>query len=220
MLKRAFSFLLSIGLLLFISGCETLDDPEVGAEAFYLQESEVVSVGVDNKLMPGDAVDLSVEVDGRLEVASHRGVINSQGIATFPLIGDVKIGGFTLGAARGTISKAYSAFFVRSPVIMINTVGEQDEGEWGFVTVTGRVGRPGRVRIPSSKGIKLTTAIQESGGFAGSAKKSEVRISRTNPEGRKLRVSVNYNTIGQDGNVDADVDLKDGDIVYVPERIF
>ncbi|MDH3981378.1 MAG: SLBB domain-containing protein [Kiritimatiellaceae bacterium] len=171
-------------------------------------------------LAPGDSIELSVEVDGRMEVSGHRAELNYTGIVTLPLVGDVKIGNMTLSKARGAIAKTYGVYFVNTPVIMISRVDDAAVGEWGFVTVTGRVSKPGRVKIPSAKGLKLTAVIQEAGGFSASAKKSAIRISRTDKNGRKIQVEVDFGEIGRNGNLKADIDLMDGDSVYIPERIF
>ena len=200
------------------SGCSSPSDSSIMArDLFQIVTTKAVQVA---KLSPGDTFELSVEVDGSMEIAMHRAIINAQGVATLPLIGDVRIGGLTLDEARSLIAKAYGVYYVNPPVIMINLATGQGDSEWGFVTVTGRVEQPGRVQIQSPKGMKLTEVIQRAGGFATSAKKNEILISRTNKDGTKIQISVDYNEIGQQGNMEADIDLLNGDIVYVPERIF
>jgi polysaccharide export outer membrane protein len=171
-------------------------------------------------LVSGDSIEVSVEVDGRMEVSSHQAAINFLGFITLPLVGDVKVGGMTVEKARTVIAKAYGAYFVNPPVIMVNRVNDSVVGEWGFVTITGRVSRPGRIKIPSAQGLRLTAAINAAGGFGPSAKMSDIQVTRIEQDGRKIGVSINYNDIGQTGNAQADVNLFDGDIVYVPQRIF
>ncbi|VGO14795.1 hypothetical protein PDESU_03364 [Pontiella desulfatans] len=218
MFKGVVFSVLLFGVLVLLNGCSATGAKTVSAEEF----SEKVDDGKAKvaALVAGDGIELSVEVDGRMEVAAHRATINHAGMVTLPLVGDVKIGGMTLAHARSAIYETYGAYFVNSPVIMINRVDDAAEGEWGFITVTGRVSQPGRIKIPSAKGMKLTAVIQEAGGFEASAKKSDIRVSRTSKDGRKIQVTVDYDEIGQEGNLQADIDLKDGDIVYVPERIF
>lgn len=91
--------------------------------------------------------------------------------------------------------------------------------EWGFVTVVGKVGQPGRIEIRSYKGMRLSSVLNESGGFAPNAKLSDIKITRTGKDGRKIQVAINYNDIVQDENSRSNLTLIDGDIVYVPERI-
>lgn len=221
MLKKTILPLLSGCMLLLLFGCSTYKSPQSLPDEFSSESSESDPGSLQlTELAYGDMIELSVEVDGKMEVAMHRAVINSSGHVTLPLVGDVKVAGLYLDGARSLIQKTYGAYFVNSPVVMLGMVDEPGDVEWGFVTMTGRLEMPGRVRIPSSNGIKLTAAIQEAGGFAPSAKKTEVRVSRMDKNGRKITVTVNYQEIGQKGNADADIDLTDGDIVYVPERFF
>ena len=114
----------------------------------------------------------------------------------------------------------YGAYYVNPPVVMLALTDGDAVGEWGFVTVLGRVNKPGRVPLQSQKGINLSAAVQLAGGFAPSAKQSDIRVSRIDGNGKKLRVSIDFEQIGLAGNAAADILLVDGDIIYVPERIF
>lgn len=219
MLKIVLLSALLSGVLILLPGCSTLEPASRSAGGFD-PASALSAQGDAAKLVSGNSIELSVEVDGRMEVTLHRAAINEAGFVTLPLVGDVRIGGLYLGGARHLIGKAYGRYFVNPPVIMISLADEPGTADWGYVTITGRVITPGRVKITTPGGMKLTSVIQASGGFAGSAKKNDIRITRIDNAGRKVRTSVDYDAIGQDGNIDADVDLKDGDIVYVPERIF
>jgi len=200
------------------TGCTSSQTTSVSTTEF--QQSRQGAPSSPNKLAAGDTIEVSVELDGNMEVFSHRAQINQQGMVTLPLVGDVEIGGNTLNEARGIIAKTYGAYYVNPPVIMLALAAGPGDGEWGAVTVMGRVGRPGRVPLRSQNGINLTEAIQEAGGFSGSAKKSDIRISRRGQDGKRIKVSVDFEEIGQKGNAEADIKLVDGDIVYVPERIF
>jgi polysaccharide export outer membrane protein len=205
--------------VLTMVGCNTTNSTLVAPKEFSQKATESAGNQI-SLLVSGDSIEVSVEVDGRMEVSAHRGEINHFGKVTLPLVGDVKVGGLTMGNARSVIANTYGAYFVSPPVIMVSRMEDSVSGEWGYVTVTGKVQQPGRVKVLTANGIRLTAVIQESGGFSPSAKSSGIRISRIEKDGRRIQVSVDYNEIGQDGNVDADVNLLDGDIVYVPERIF
>jgi polysaccharide biosynthesis/export protein len=172
------------------------------------------------RLASGDRIELSVEVDGNMEVSRHRAPVNFSGQVTLPLVGDVHVGGLRLEQARQVIANAYGSYYVNSPVIMLTTIEDLDAGVWGTVTVTGKVGRPGVIPITSAQGVRLSAVLQSAGGFAASAKQGSILVTRTNLNGQRIQVSVNYNEIGQEGNAAADINLMDGDIVYVPERIF
>jgi protein involved in polysaccharide export with SLBB domain len=208
----------TIFLWIFLLGCTTSDTTTVKPNAL-MQNIQKTPVLV-NDLTTGDSIELSVEVGGIMEVLQHRAKVNHQGMVTLPLVGDLKIGGMKVDEAKRAVLKIYSAYYVNPPVVMIALLDDGAEGEWGGVTVLGRVSSPGRIPLQNSGGIKLTEAIQAAGGFAGSAKKNDIRISRVDADGRKVRASVDYQKIGLEGNAEADIKLIDGDIIYVPERIF
>jgi polysaccharide export outer membrane protein len=210
--------LLAIPLVL-LAGCATTGSSSASALSFAGATPDQQSQS--SELSTGNTIEVSIEVDGNMEVMSHRTQINQQGMVTLPLVGDVEIDGYTLSKARSVIADTYGAYYVNPPVVMISLVIDpEDGGEWGAVTVTGRVGQPGRVPLRSQHGMNLTEVIQLAGGFAPSAKKSDIRISRTDELGMKTRVSVDFDEIGQEGNAEADIKLIAGDVVYVPERIF
>lgn len=218
---KTFAFFLMLALsATMMSGCKT-DDPAVVEASDFSRLSSISSVSRSAELSPGDSIEISVEVDGIIEVPSQRVKVNYLGDVTLPLVGDVQVSGMNMDVARVAITKKYEAYYVNTPVIMISRVNsEGTASEWGQVTVLGRVNHPGAVMLTSGSGINLSAAIQAAGGFATSAKTSDVRVSRVDARGRKLKVNVDFDQIGQEGNADADLKLMDGDIVYVPERIF
>ena len=204
---------------LVMAGCETPDVTTVDTADFSTSASIAKSASAA-KLASGDTIELSVEVDGRMEVPLHQATINYLGFVTLPLIGDVQVGGLGLDIARAILTKRYGSLYVTSPVIMLSMVSEENTSEWGQVSVMGRVNNPGPVQLPSGAGMRLSAAIQAAGGFAPSAKTAEIQVTRIDKRGRRLRVVVDFNEIGASGNADADIKLMDGDIVNVPERIW
>lgn len=218
MFRRVKQGVLTAIFMSLVAGCATMDSSSEATQGFMRNQQNGTSQA--RALAPRDGVEISVEVDGRMEVSLHQAEINQQGIVTLPLVGDVKIGGMRLAEARDVIARTYGAYYVNPPVVMLKMIGGDEVGEWGFVTVLGRVNKPGRVPLQSQEGINLSAAVQLADGFAPSAKTGDIRISRTDELGLKTRVSVDFKQIGQAGNADADVMLFDGDIIYVPERIF
>ncbi len=219
MLRTIFRLSLINLFLWVLTGCNTTNSSTVSTQDF--KNTTTANDGSQlTPLIAGNTIEVSVEVDGRMEVSRHRAGLSYQGNVTLPLVGDVKVGGLTLKQARECIAETYGAYYVSTPVIMLSMLGGSEEGEWGYVTVMGRVRTPGTVPLRDVDGMKLTQAIQSSGGFAASAKQTEIRITRIDNSGKKIQVYVNFEAIGQAGHAESDVNLIDGDIVYVPERIF
>jgi polysaccharide export outer membrane protein len=199
----------ALSIILF-AGCVSQDAEITDAGYFSSTGSRTMRVA---ELSSGDTIEVSVEVDGRKEVSSHEANVNHMGYVTLPLVGDVHIGGVGIDVARSVITQRYQAYYVSDPVVMVTMAGG-----WGQVSVLGRVEIPGPVELTSGAGIRLSAAIQEAGGFAPSANTSKVQVTRMDRRGRKLRVIVDFDEIGQSGNADEDLMLFAGDIVNVPER--
>jgi ribosomal protein L16 Arg81 hydroxylase len=56
-------------------------------------------------------------------------------------------------------------------------------------------------------------------GFTAYARETRVRVMRRTPEGQTSFV-LNVAKVLADGELDKDMQLRPGDIVYVPERVF
>jgi protein involved in polysaccharide export with SLBB domain len=84
-------------------------------------------------------------------------------------------------------------------------------GSTGGVIVMGKVRTPGL--FPMTAGTtKLSRVIAQAGGFAEFAKSSSVTVTRA---GTHQSIKVDVGAIIKDGQLDRDIDLEDGDIVYV-----
>jgi len=207
-----------IGLsTILFAGCVSQDAELTDAEYFSSTESGAGVMRVA-EISAGDTIEISVELDGSIEVSPHQAVVNHLGFVTLPLVGDVHIGGVGIDVARSVIAKRYGAYYVSDPVVMITLAGDGGSSGWGQVSVLGRVGNPGPVDLASGDGMRLSAVIQDAGGFAPSANTSKIQVTRMDQRGRKLRVIVDFDEIGESGNADEDLILYAGDIVNVPER--
>jgi polysaccharide export outer membrane protein len=87
------------------------------------------------------------------------------------------------------------------------------------VYVFGAVRNPGALQVRMSKKITLLQAIAQAGGTADGASKSGVVIKRKdNKTGKELKIKVNVNDIIKGKR--RDIELLEGDVVYVPESVF
>jgi hypothetical protein len=66
------------------SGCTTMETTSTSTKDFSLGMLDDVPEA--NDLVPGDRIEVSVEVDGAMEVSLHRAELNHQGIVTLPLL--------------------------------------------------------------------------------------------------------------------------------------
>ncbi len=86
------------------------------------------------------------------------------------------------------------------------------------VYVFGQVRSPGALEVKKSNLPTLIQAIAQAGGFSDRAAKGRVVIKRKNEEGKEEEIKVNVKAIMK-GKKD-DIQLKENDVVFVPETIF
>ena len=131
-----------------VVGCSTQGSAVDASE--FAQRTKKSNAKQAVKLQPGDSIEISVEVDGRMEVPLHRASLNFSGIATLPIVGDVKVGGLKLDIARAVITKRYGALFVRTAGYVEDLhfarLGAAYRSRSSLVRQE-RAGRPGCVRL-------------------------------------------------------------------------
>lgn len=86
------------------------------------------------------------------------------------------------------------------------------------VFVMGRVNKPGAVKFKLSEKATLLKAIADAGGLAEGAKKSNIIITRKDKSGQERKMSVNIKDILKGKK--KDVELEEGDVIYVPESFW
>lgn len=161
----------------------------------------------DPPLQPGDRVQVTVfreeELSGPFE-------INSGGELIFPLVGEVQAAGLDLDELRLKLTAKLTKYLVE-PQVRISRA----ESGGSSISLLGLAGSPGTYNY--TPGLTLMRLISQGGGFAESANKRKIKIIRV-IQGKRNVIIVNGLNI-MNGEED-DVDVKPGDIVFVPESIF
>ena len=173
-------------------------------------------------LRPGLVVNVAVVVAGKKQIEEVGRRVSENGALSLPLLGSLAIAGETLDSLTALLANRYREFFVDPQVIVEFVRNEQTAGisPWGYVTVLGRVKRPGRVDIPPTRDLTVSLAIQQAGGFDTSAKETAILVTRRSADGESITNQINLREIGARGQVDKDIVLLPDDVVYVPELIF
>ena len=172
------------------------------------------------KLRAGLLMDITVTASGVKEHEEKGKRITQEGTITLPLVGTVKCVGMTLVEFSRHLTKLYEKY-LRAPDIHVEFVtGPGSIYPWGYVTVLGRVNRPGRVNMPPTGDMSVSMAIQKAGGLGKSARETGVIVVRKErTTGGVERFEVNLRAAAKKGEK-ADMKLRAGDVVYVPVRIF
>lgn len=87
------------------------------------------------------------------------------------------------------------------------------------VYVFGAVRNPGKIEVKMSKKITLLQAVGNAGGLADGAKKSGIRLKRKDRRtGKETEMKVNLGDIIKGKR--RDIELKEGDVIIIPESIW
>jgi len=173
-------------------------------------------------IRPGLTVSVVVLVGGKKEVEEVGKRVSEKGDISLPLVGSVPMVGLSLNEAALSLQASYGRYFVNPQAIVEFVVesGPDAVSPWGYVTVLGRVKRPGRIAIPATRNLTVSGAIQRAGGFDTSAKDTAIRVTHRTGEGRTDVREVNLRAVGSQGLIEEDIVVGPEDIVYVIERIF
>lgn len=222
------SIVLGLVALSLASGCRSLighrdaadRDPALpGPEA-----SQPLKPAISDKqvIRPGMLLRLLVMVVDKREVDVETICVSEDGKLFLPLLREVRLVGMTFDEAIAQLTASYTKFLIEPDVYLYPIPGAEtgDSGARGCVTVTGRVKNPGLVPVPAALDLTVSQAILKSGGLNTSAKDRSVRVSRRQPDGTINQVTVNLHSILAGGELDRDMILKAGDVIYVPESLF
>lgn len=173
--------------------------------AAHSQAAPGAEVKRDYVLGPGDVVRVTVFQNPDLSLETR---ISETGFISYPLLGQVKLGGQSVATAEKTLADGLrSGNFVRQPqvsVLVMQVRGNQ-------VSVLGMVGKPGRYPL-EAEGTKLTDVLAQAGGIAVGG--SDVVVLTGQRQGKPLRKEVAVTTLFMQGNAEDPV-LQNGDVLYV-----
>lgn len=156
----------------------------------------------------GDIFDLaftySPEFDQTLTV-------QPDGFVSLREAGDVHVVGLTVAEATQKITAAYSKI-LRDPVISI-ALRDFDKPYFIF---SGDVKAPGRYDLRGR--TTVTEAVALAGGFLESAKHSEVYLYRRDANDTMQVTKLNVKAMMKHTDLSEDVELKPGDMLFVPQN--
>jgi polysaccharide export outer membrane protein len=140
--------------------------------------------------------------------------IEGDGTVALALVGKVKVAGMTVAESKVLITDLYNRDYLVDPQISVLVVSFSPK----VIHILGSVGRPGVVEIPPDRDLTLTEAIASVNGITRLGNPKALKIKRVDKDGRSRQMEVNFSKIVTDPDV-KDIVLKEGDTIWVPERI-
>ena len=160
----------------------------------------------DYQLSPGDVVKITVYDHPDLATEAR---LNEHGGASFPLLGEIKLGGGTAQQAEANIARGLEqGGFIKNA--QVNLIVLQFRGQQ--VNVLGQVNRPGRYAIEQTSSLADLLAL--AGGVSASGADQIVLIHRNG--GKDERQTIDTLEMFLDGKLAKDREVMGGDVIYVP----
>lgn len=139
--------------------------------------------------------------------------VRPDGKITVPVAGDVAVGNLTPEEVSDTIANVLSEY-IREPVVTVTVTGMGSNEYLTRVRVTGAVGAPSS--IPYRPGMTVLDVILEAGGVTTFGNARRTVLYRASGE----RLDVRLDRILEGGEMATNYELRPGDILTVPQRVF
>lgn len=202
--KYAVVFVTLLGLSACAHQQQTAEAPKKKAEA---KSETAYRIGIDDRLQvavwrnPDLSVTVPVRPDGKISV---------------PLIGDVQAGGLTPTEVASDVRNKLG-YFIRDPNVSI-IVTEMHSSEFvNRVRVTGAVRTP--QTFPYRPGMTVLDAVLQAGGINDFAAPERTKLHRR-AQSKTEVIPIRLGSILNKGGLDSNIEVKPGDIIAVPERLF
>jgi polysaccharide export outer membrane protein len=152
----------------------------------------------------GDAVRITVFQNPDLTTETR---VSERGTITFPMIGEVKVGGLTPAAAESQIAQQLErGKFVVKPQVNLNVTQLRSRQ----VTVLGQVQKPGRYALEDAT-AGVTDIVALAGGITPTGDENVIVVSRDG----KTRRMVPIKELVKTGDTSQNVRVENGDTIYV-----
>lgn len=173
---------------------------------------ESAAPGGDYVIGPGDMISIAV---WRNPEVSQSVPVRPDGKITTPLVEDLQAAGKTSTALARDVEKALEKYIQQPVVTVIVTsfVGPYAEQ----IRVIGQAARP--QALAYRQGMSLMDVLIAVGGVTDFAAGNKARIVR-NVDGRQQQFGVRLNDLLKDGDIGANMAMRPGDVLVIPESLF
>jgi polysaccharide export outer membrane protein len=173
------------------------------------QGAAPVPAANEYRIAGGDVLRISVFQNPDLSV---EGRVAESGLLSYPLLGNVRVGGLTITAAEKLIADGLrNGNFVRQPQVTI--VPSQVRGNQA--SVLGQVNRPGRYPLEVAD-LRLTDLLAMAGGTAPGG--ADIVVVTGTRNGQPMRVEVDLPAVFAAGGRERDPLILAGDTIWVDRQ--
>lgn len=170
-----------------------------------LSSAQAKDAADDFVIRSGDVLQITVWKE---EGMDREVVVLPDGTITFPLIGTVQAQGFAPERLQANIKGMLSTMI---PDASVTVMVKAPLGH--TVSVMGQVAKPGDIVI--GRKMSVMQALSQAGGLTPYASEGSIIVIRTE-NGEKKSIEYPYKDIARGKELDKDIDLKPGDVIFVP----
>lgn len=210
-----FTAVFTIFMGCFLSGCASSQPQQHKDPAVTVKNSEAPPVPAQDakerlsRLVLGHGDKISIEIVNQEKLKTAL-TVDTSGAAILPLIGDVLVAGRDVQSLRQELTERY-ARYLREPqvIIRVESIASQR------YAVLGEVKNAGLFSVDTP--ITVSEALAKAGGIGADGLSSSVLLVRRTDAGGAV-TEIDMDSIQQAGNFIADLQLKHGDIIFVPKK--
>jgi polysaccharide export outer membrane protein len=195
-------------------------DPVAQAEEVDLPEQEEASEDDFYRIRVGDTLTVSVLEDPNL---TRTVFVRPDGRISLPIAGSVKVEGVTPENLETILAERYSRGFQITPTVTVSIRGIapiRGEAAQGPAPTTffmlGSVARRGPIAITET--VTILEALAIAGGPTPFAATDRIQIRRFDEDGVEQILLFDYERIEDGMPVENNIEIVEGDVIYVPER--
>ncbi len=194
--------------MLALAGCASFYNDKAPMAA----PADSAAAPTDYLIGPGDTVSVNVWRNPEVSMTIP---VRPDGKITTPLVEDLPASGKTATELARDIEKAL-AKFIQQPVVtvivtsFVGTYGEQ-------IRVIGQAARP--QALPYRRDMSLMDVLIAVGGVTEFASGNRATIIRK-VDGRLQKMPVRLNDLIKEGDISANMQMRPGDVLIIPESFF
>ncbi len=172
------------------------------------KQGDIKPPDLSYRIQKGDK--LSVKFFSHPELSEPNVVVRPDGFISLQIIDDIRAEGRTAAELKSDLLKAYSETLL-NPIVSVSVI----EFVPARIFIGGQVFKPGRYDLRDAKTVVQVVFL--AGGFTGDANRKLVVLARPDGSGGWQTQAVNVLKILDRKSREKDVDLQDGDYVFIPD---
>jgi len=210
-MSKLIKLFISVHVSLLVSGCAS--EAYIDANSPMIITQNAPEVIKEYRIGADDVITINVWRNAELSV---NGPVRPDGKISMPLVGDIRVAGSTPESVAKKIQKRLSNF-IRDPNVTVMVTGLNSHIYLTRLRITGAVNNQSSINY--RQGMTVLDAILEAGGINDFASPNNTKLYRK-IAGKLRIIDIHLGDILFDGQLETNIQLRPGDIITVPERLF